>query len=776
MQRPVLWTTNQSPLCVDLESDLAGLPVKTFQTGTLCTAADTSLTYVWIQSSPAASVPGVSVSVPGVGAWLAFEIGALGAGDVNTVVGAAGTQSLQRIVPTSPVTVNVKGYSIPGDGGGGAFYWDSTSAATDDGGTIIRPVGLLVGAWIRVYSGAINVRWFGATGNGVTDDVTAINAAKAVAVAKNLALYAPAGVYAHSTTLTFSTDGFTLYGDGCGGGTSGAAIDIPITQFKYTGAGNGVFLDGGALVTQGAFGMYVHDIYFSGNAGATILLRCRAVHHSTLSNLRFSTCTTAAIKWEFGVTNVLNNIRASVIENTFAAQYGIWLTERGAAPGESFTASNINVPIIEGASVAGIFHEAGNNVVITAGTCEAGGKGLLLAATTQTDTIISLDNEGNTDRDYDIGGFGHTFISCLGSSTNGAAITYTADAGTDTLTKVNHGLANGTPLVLTNSGGTFPAGLVGVTTYFVINTAADTFQLATKVGGAAINFTTNGTGTNKYATAKAGIILNADAGSGYGCTIVNGQFRNILLADGTPAAQLNNLYAVQFIDSYTDLGSSTQSIGVWRSSTGPIANKLSSGTAATGGMTVDTLTATTQVNTNAINSPAGDLLTYVNGSLATELFAGGLALYKNGLVFGSATTPLFGQNPAAAGNGGNFEALAQAAATGSNGHGGDFLIQGGAKDGSGLQGGAKLQIGQGASTLLHCAETISGNNATCLNGAITATNLPVNTGSGIIVILNATTAPTANPAAGTMILYVDPADGILKTRGSAGTVTPLANP
>lgn len=48
-------------------------------------------------------------------------------------------------------------------------------------------------------------------------------------------------------------------------------------------------------------------------------------------------------------------------------------------------------------------------------------------------------------------------------------------------------------------------------------------------------------------------------------------------------------------------------------------------------------------------------------------------------------------------------------------------------------------------------------------------------GAGMFAIPKATTIPTANPSEG-VLLYVDPADNILKARGSAGTVTPIALP
>ena len=48
------------------------------------------------------------------------------------------------------MTVVTLGTSTAGDGGGGEFYWNSTSTATDDGVTVVRPYGLTVGAWLRV--------------------------------------------------------------------------------------------------------------------------------------------------------------------------------------------------------------------------------------------------------------------------------------------------------------------------------------------------------------------------------------------------------------------------------------------------------------------------------------------------------------------------------------------------------------------------------------------------------------------------------------------------
>ena len=116
-----------------------------------------------------------------------------------------GFDELRAINPNDFVAgyvANVGGYETWNDGGGGQFIYQPASVAADNDGTILQPVNGN-GRWLRVYSGPINIRWFGATGDGTTDDTAAIQAAIDTAATGNgetgprgVALYVPAGAYA----------------------------------------------------------------------------------------------------------------------------------------------------------------------------------------------------------------------------------------------------------------------------------------------------------------------------------------------------------------------------------------------------------------------------------------------------------------------------------------------------------------------------------------------------------------------------------------------------
>lgn len=74
--------------------------------------------------------------------------------------------------------VYVKGRSTIGDGGDGAFYWDATSTAGDDGATVLKPDDVTVpapGRWIRMPGVFLRPAMFGVS-SGLSDNTTAYTA------------------------------------------------------------------------------------------------------------------------------------------------------------------------------------------------------------------------------------------------------------------------------------------------------------------------------------------------------------------------------------------------------------------------------------------------------------------------------------------------------------------------------------------------------------------------------------------------------------------------
>ncbi|WP_160712197.1 hypothetical protein [Chitinophaga solisilvae] len=93
-------------------------------------------------------------------------------------------------------------HSLPGDGGGGVFTWDATdTVSVDNNGTIIKNINNANGRWKRVYDGrAVNVKWFGARGNGIADDTTALTQAF------RYNTFIPAGRYKLTSLIIVSND------------------------------------------------------------------------------------------------------------------------------------------------------------------------------------------------------------------------------------------------------------------------------------------------------------------------------------------------------------------------------------------------------------------------------------------------------------------------------------------------------------------------------------------------------------------------------------------
>lgn len=150
--------------------------------------------------------------------------------------------ALRLISGTEAQKVLLNGYYASGDGGGGEFYWDSASTATDNGGMIIKATAITTGRWIRLDVALITPEMYGAVGDGDgigggTDDTTALQS-WASSAHLNKALN---GVYRCNDILTFPQH-VSIKGSGSG-----------ISKIDFTGATGGFSGNRCVDFTQGSF-------------------------------------------------------------------------------------------------------------------------------------------------------------------------------------------------------------------------------------------------------------------------------------------------------------------------------------------------------------------------------------------------------------------------------------------------------------------------------------------------------------------------------------------
>lgn len=171
------------------------------------------------------------------------------------------------------------------------------------------------GAWVRKFSGRLNVRWFGVVADGVTDDSPAFTAAIATSkvLAGNLTgtyyiggpgLFIPAGKYYLATTTLDITHTLVIEGEGNGqnGGVptwlKWAANTTGIRPQRYNTSGDRII----GTTHNGADGTIIRGLFLQGAYTAT-----DGLYHGIDANCRVTIQDVTSRDWQGNGINILAN-------------------------------------------------------------------------------------------------------------------------------------------------------------------------------------------------------------------------------------------------------------------------------------------------------------------------------------------------------------------------------------------------------------------------------------------------------------------------------------
>lgn len=226
-------------------------------------------------------------------------------GSNPTIATVATVAALKALTGGAFPTVTVLGYYAAGDGGGGLFRWSSADTSTDNAGTIIAPNAGGTGRWNRIYdqASAINVKWFGAKGDGVyAGEATAIQAAIDLLTTGGR-LYFPLGTYLVSN-LSITKSGIRFLGESENGTTlkiTTGSAGTYIINVNLSGVGparplgfcmDGFTIEGDSASSRTYRGLMLRNVYKPDlrNIRYTKLSKCltlRAAYYGTFAQFWF---------------------------------------------------------------------------------------------------------------------------------------------------------------------------------------------------------------------------------------------------------------------------------------------------------------------------------------------------------------------------------------------------------------------------------------------------------------------------------------------------------
>ncbi|MBS7540673.1 right-handed parallel beta-helix repeat-containing protein [Ancylobacter lacus] len=176
------------------------------------------------------------------------------------------------------------------------------------------------GAWVRAdIANGVRPEWYGAKGNGTSDDTTAFTNAIGFAVAQTpvmSVLLSTGAIYYIPTGLWINSDGVRLEGNG-------ATVRMaPNNSTQHVPA------CGKATITVSANDVHINNVVVDGsNIGGTSLPDGRGISSNNAARLRISNC--SYINGGQGLNRATGTVIDHIYENlsAYTTGYGVWIQE-----------------------------------------------------------------------------------------------------------------------------------------------------------------------------------------------------------------------------------------------------------------------------------------------------------------------------------------------------------------------------------------------------------------------------------------------------------------
>lgn len=273
------------------------------------------------------------------------------------------------------------------------------------------------------HGGIINVKNYGAKGDGVTDDAVAIQAACDVAVVKGFAIFFPAGTYQIGAKITI-TGSPRIYMFGCGGSsiinhtagsslfsinfasTTNGIVMIKDLNLRGTGAGNALYIVGDTNATDSVlftglkienFSVGIYLVTLQGNTDNPCIANCQfydcnygirmtQTHDCTVTGCQIASC-------NYGVVAENNSVNICIASNNFDGN-----NITGISNGAAIVLNNASRSVVS-ANLIEDFTAAPSIVLTACDDIEIAGNYLYVPAAgigiSCTDDINNLNINGN---------------------------------------------------------------------------------------------------------------------------------------------------------------------------------------------------------------------------------------------------------------------------------------------------------------------------------------------------------------------------------------------